>query len=333
MKRFAINGFGRIGRNILRAWIMRLEEFSNWECAFINCGNFGDLKSNLHLLQYDSVHGGISGISYIDENTFVFQGKLIKSLFINDIDAIKWDNIDVVLECTGVFTSYELAFAHITSGAKKALVSAPCKDADATIVYGVNDCILKKEDVIISAGSCTTNCLAIIAKVMHENFVINNGFMTTVHAYTNDQSLLDSMHKDLRRARSAQSSIIPASTGAAKTIGLVIPELDRKLDGCAVRVPVPNVSFLDLMLNIEKKATVEDINEIFYNLSQDKMKNILSYNDQPLVSIDFNGNLSSAIFDSTQTKSFGNTCKLSAWYDNEFAFANRMLDMLKVLKF
>jgi glyceraldehyde 3-phosphate dehydrogenase len=332
--KIAINGFGRIGRAVLRAWYERKFFEQGVECVAINCGNFGDLAINLHLLQYDSIHGTLHPVSLLTDDTFMVGTHEMSAMFHNEIASITWSdyNVDVVLECTGKFTSRNKAVQHIEHGAKKVMVSAPCSDADATIVYGVNDGTLSENHQVISIGSCTTNCLAPLAKLMHENFGIESGFMTTIHAYTNDQVLLDSIHTDPRRARSAGLSMIPTSTGAAEAIGLVIPELAGKLDGNAIRVPVPNVSFLELTLNLKKSASVDGINQCVQGASQGVMREVLAYNAIPLVSIDFNHNLKSCVFDATQTKVLngGYMCKVSAWYDNEWGFANRMLDVLKV---
>lgn len=331
MNTFAINGFGRIGKSVLRALVER--ESSDLTCAVVNCGS-GEFETHLHLLKHDSTHGLLSGVEQIDDSTFSVNGKIIKAIFEADPTHLNWTQfgVDTVFECTGHFTTADKARLHIEAGAKKVLVSAPSTGADATIVYGVNDKILKSSDQIISIGSCTTNCLAPIAKVLHDNIGITSGFMTTIHAYTNDQALLDSMHRDLRRSRSATTSMIPTSTGAAKAIGLVIPELAGKLDGGAVRVPVSNVSMLELVFNAARLTSVDEIHSIVLSASMGPMKEVLGYTEEELVSVDFRHNPLSSILDATQTKVIGGTlCKVSAWYDNEWGFSNRMLDVAGLL--
>lgn len=331
--KFAINGFGRIGKSVLRAYAERSDD--NIECVAINCGNGGDLKSQLQLFKYDSTHGKTSGVNQIDESTFELNGKKIKAIFQNDVAKINWSDLgaDIVMDCTGAFTKREKAVLHIASGAKKVMISAPADGADATIVYGVNHTTLNPTDQIISIGSCTTNCLSPIAKILNDSVGIESGFMTTIHAYTNDQVLLDGYHSDLRRARSAASSMIPTSTGAAKAIGLVIPELNGKLDGVAIRVPVQNVSMIELVFNSSRDTSVEEINNLIKAASESQaMSKVLAYNTEPLVSVDFNHSPYSSIFDATLTKVIGSRmCKVSAWYDNEWGFSNRMLDVLKLL--
>ena len=331
--KFAINGFGRIGKSVLRVLAERRDH--NMECVVVNCGSSGDLKSQLHLFKYDSTHGHTVGVSQIDDSTFELNGHKIKAIFENDVSKINWAElgVDVVMDCTGKFTSRDKAMQHIQSGAKKVMISAPADSADATIVYGVNHSILSPMDQIISIGSCTTNCLSPIAKILNDEIGIESGFMTTIHAYTNDQVLLDGYHSDLRRARSASASMIPTSTGAAKAIGLVIPELNGKLDGVAVRVPVQNVSMIEFVFNAAKDTSVDQINSIISAASKvGPMSKVLSYNDEPLVSVDFNHSPYSSIFDSTLTKVIGGRmCKVSAWYDNEWGFSNRMLDVLNLL--
>ncbi|MDF3047454.1 MAG: gap [Candidatus Midichloriaceae bacterium] len=331
MIKFAINGFGRIGRSILRALAERND--ANLECVVINCGS-GDLKSHLHLLKYDSTHGILNSVVQIDESTFTINNKTVKAVFETDINKLDWSiyGVEVVFECTGVFTKREFAILHVQkAGAKKVIVSAPAENVDSTIVYKVNNHALKNEDKVISIGSCTTNCLAPIAKVLNDSIGITQGFMTTVHAYTNDQMLLDGNHKDLRRARSAAASMIPTSTGAAKAIGLVIPELIGKLDGVAIRVPVQNVSMIELVFNAVKSTTAGEMNSLIKSASMGNMHGVLGYTEEELVSVDFNHNPLSSIFDATQTKVIGsNLCKISAWYDNEWGFSNRMLDVAKL---
>ena len=330
MVNFAINGFGRIGRGILRAFFERDER--NINCTVINCGS-GDIELHAHLLSYDSTHGHFDGVSIKNKNTLLIRGKEIPVIFETNIENINWAdfNVETVLECTGAFNDRQSSYKHVTSGANRVFVSAPCKNADATIVIGVNDTSVKQNDKVISIGSCTTNCLAPIAKVLDDNFTIINGYMTTIHAYTNDQSLLDGHHKDLRRARAANASMIPTSTGAANAIGLVLPQLDGKLTGSAIRVPTINVSLVELVCNIEKSTNADEINKIMQNAASDSMKGILQYCDKPLVSIDFNHNPHSSIYDATQSTVIGNMVKVSSWYDNEWGFANRMLDALKKL--
>ena len=327
----AINGFGRIGRAVLRAIF---EGHYDINCIAINTGNKSPAL-NTHLFKYDSTHGRFKNASLIDDETLQVEDKKIKIISEIYPEKINWAalGVDVVLECTGKFTKKDLAMKHINSGAKKVLVSAPCDDADAVIVYGVNHDSLKGDEKIISVGSCTTNCLAPIAKILNDNFGITSGSMTTVHAYTSDQMLLDGAHNDLRRARSAAVSMIPASTGAAKAIGLVIPELAGKLDGAAIRVPVQNVSIVELVCTLEKKASKDEINALFKEAANGVYKGVLNYNDEPLVSVDFNHSTFSTEFDSTQTKVINQTLyKVSGWYDNEWGFSNRMLDVASILK-
>ena len=335
---FAINGFGRIGRTVLRSLIAS-SKHPNLNCVAINCGT-SDFEANLHLLKYDSTYGTlVQNIERIDSQSISIDGKIIKFIFQNDPSHIDWNKhgVDVVFECTGRFTKAEQAKAHILAGAKKVLISAPSSgDVDATIVYGVNHKALKPSDQIISIGSCTTNCLAPVAMVLNDDIGIASGFMTTIHAYTNDQVLLDSTHHDLRRSRSATSSLIPSTTGAAKAIGLVIPELAGRLDGSSVRVPVSNVSMIELTFNSVKPTTAPEINALMQQAAASGLQGVLGYCDQPLVSVDFKQNPLSAIFDATLTKVIGEngtTCKVVAWYDNEWAFSHRMLDIASILGF
>jgi glyceraldehyde 3-phosphate dehydrogenase len=331
---FAINGFGRIGKCILRAYITSHYKDKHLNCAVINAG-YTNIKNALHLFKYDSTHGRVEDVNIIDKNTALIQGHEIKFLFEDDLKLIDWSkyNVDVVLDCTGKFTKKSLAKQHMESGAKKVIVSAPCEDADVTIVYGVNEHVLKKEDLIISIGSCTTNCLAPVAELLNDSVGIETGFMTTIHAYTGDQSLLDRGHKDLQRARAAALSIIPSSTGAAKAIGLVIPELSGKIDGVAVRVPVHNVSMIDFTFTAKRSTSVEELNNIFRISSKKSIDPlVLGYVNEPLVSIDFLGNEASSVFDATQTKVIaGRFCRVVSWYDNEWGFSNRMLDVTKLI--
>ncbi|MCE2993336.1 MAG: type I glyceraldehyde-3-phosphate dehydrogenase [Alphaproteobacteria bacterium] len=326
----AINGFGRIGRAVLRAIF---EGKYDINCVAINTGAKSPAL-NAHLFKYDSTHGRFKNASLIDDETLEVAGKKIKIISEIDPEKINWSDlgVDIVLECTGKFTKKDLAMKHIKSGAKKVLVSAPCDDADAVIVYGVNHIVLKGDEQVISVGSCTTNCLAPMAKILNDNFSILSGSMTTVHAYTSDQMLLDGLHNDFRRARSAALSMVPASTGAAKAIGLVIPELAGKLDGSAIRVPVQNVSIVELVCTLAKSASKDEINALFKDAAAGSYKGVLNYNEEPLVSIDFNHSTFSTEFDATQTKVINQTLyKVSGWYDNEWGFSNRMLDVASVV--
>lgn len=329
--RIAINGFGRIGRCVFRAHLERvsLGMDDGLEFVVINLGH-GDAATYSHLLQYDSTHGFLPDITAEDDSIKTKLGR-VKTVSITDPLDLSWleDRIDVVLECTGRMNKHTSSLIHIEKGAKKVIVSAPC-EGSATLIHGVNNAMvdLTKEDVI-SVGSCTTNCLAPVAKILNDNIGIESGFMTTIHAYTNDQNILDSRHKDLRRARAASLSMIPTSTGAAKSIGTILPELLGKLDGVAVRVPTPNVSMIDLKFSAAKETSSEEINQLMIDASKGKeLCGILTVNNKELVSIDFNHNASSAIFDLTQTKVIrGNFCRVVAWYDNEWGFSNRMLDI------
>lgn len=323
----AINGYGRIGRNILRA-IYENNRRNDIKIVAIN--NLGDININAHLTRYDSVHGHFNADVGVDGENLVVNGDKIPVFSQRNPRDIPWDsaNVDVVYECTGAFTSREKSQAHIDAGAKKVIISAPAgTDVDATIVYGVNHNTLKSTDTIISNASCTTNCLAPVVKPLHDNIGIKSGLMNTIHAYTNDQVLTDVYHKDLRRARSATQSLIPTSTGAAKAVGLVIPELAGKLDGFAIRVPVINVSVVDLTFVAARETSVDEINQIVKQAAETDLKGVLGYNELPLVSIDFNHNPNSSTFDATQTKVIdGTTVKVLSWYDNEWGFSNRMLD-------
>jgi len=328
--RVAINGLGRIGRCVTRAIFE--ENYHDIELVVVNAS--APVETLVHILKYDSVHGSfnfpVSGTS--DE--LVINGKKIKLVNERDPKKLPWKDlkIDVVLECTGAFTKQADAAQHIEAGAKKVIISAPAKeDSVKTIVYGVNDSILTKDDTVISVGSCTTNCLAPVAKALHDAVGIEKGFMTTIHAYTNDQNIVDNPHKDLRRARACAMSMIPTSTGAAKAIGLVLPELKGKLDGGAIRVPTPNVSMVDLSFIAKRETTKEEINEAVRKAAE-KMKGVLRIVDEPLVSIDFNHTRHSSCFDVTQTKVLGgNMVKVCSWYDNEWAFSLRMLDISSLI--
>ena len=319
----AINGFGRIGRNILRAII----ESGRTDIEVIAINDLGPVETNAHLLQYDSVHGRFpvevkTGADFID----VGRGPIKATAIRNPAD-LPWSDVDVVLECTGIFTSKEACQAHLENGASRVLISAPGKDADKTIVYGVNHDSLTADDIVVSNASCTTNCLSPVAYVLNNAIGIERGFMTTIHSYTGDQPTLDTMHKDLYRARAAALSMIPTSTGAAKAVGLVLPELNGKLDGVAIRVPTPNVSVVDLTFTASRNTTVEEINEAIRTAANGPLKGILGYTDKPLVSSDFNHDPHSSIFHMDQTKVMdGHMVRILSWYDNEWGFSNRMAD-------
>jgi glyceraldehyde 3-phosphate dehydrogenase (phosphorylating) len=322
-----INGYGRIGRNILRA-AYESERTSEIEIVAIN--DLGDANTNAHLTQYDTAHGKFPGTVSVEGDNMIVNGDKVRVLSERDPAKLPWGElgVDVVLESTGFFTSKEKASAHIAGGAKKVIISAPGgNDVDATVVYGVNHDVLKSSDTVISNASCTTNCLAPVAKVLHENIGMVAGIMTTVHAYTNDQVLTDVYHSDLRRARSATMSMIPTKTGAAAAVGLVLPELNGKLDGFSVRVPTINVSMVDLSFTAAKNTTIEEINALMKEAAEGPLKGVLAYNEAPLVSIDFNHDPASSTFDASLTKVLeGNLVKVIAWYDNEWGFSNRMLD-------
>lgn len=325
--RVAINGYGRIGRNVLRA---HYESGKKHDIEIVAINDLGKPETNAHLTQYDTAHGKFNGEVKVEGDYLVVNGDKIKVLAERDPSKLPWKDlkVDVVLECTGLFTSKEKAGAHLVGGAKKVIISAPGgKDVDATIVYGVNQGVLKASDTVISNASCTTNCLAPLVKPLQDKIGVVTGLMTTVHAFTNDQVLTDVYHSDLRRARSATQSMIPTKTGAAAAVGLVLPELNGKLDGFAVRVPTINVSLVDLSFIAARDTTVEEVNKILKEASESKeLKGILNYNDQPLVSIDFNHCPASSTFDSTLTKVSGRLVKVTSWYDNEWGFSNRMLD-------
>ncbi len=323
--RVAINGFGRIGRNILRA----IHESNRTDIQVVAINDLGPVETNAHLLRYDSVHGRFPGTVTVDGDTIDIGSGKIKVTAIKDPTTLPWKElgIDIALECTGIFTTREKAAAHLTAGAKRVLVSAPADGADATIVFGVNHDTLTKDHTVVSNGSCTTNCLAPVAKVLNDVVGIETGFMTTVHAYTGDQPTLDTMHKDLYRGRAAAMSMIPTSTGAAKAIGLVLPELKGKLDGVSIRVPTPNVSVIDLKVVAKRDTTVKEINDAFRRAAEQQLKGILSFTDAPNVSIDFNGDPSSSTFAMDQTKvQGGKLVRVMSWYDNEWGFSNRMAD-------
>jgi glyceraldehyde 3-phosphate dehydrogenase len=324
--RVAINGYGRIGRNVLRALY---ESGRNKEINIVAINDLGNADTNAHLTRYDTAHGKFKGTVAVEGDHMIVSGDKIKVFAIRNPAEIPWGahEVDVVLECTGLFTSKAKASAHIAGGAKKVIISAPGgADVDATIVYGVNHHVLKAAHTVISNASCTTNCLAPMVKPLHDKIGVVNGLMTTVHAYTNDQVLTDVYHEDLRRARSATMSMIPTKTGAAAAVGLVLPELNGKLDGYAIRVPTINVSLVDLSFVAARDTTLDEVNAIMKEASQGALKGILNYNTAPLVSVDFNHDPASSTFDSTLTKVSGRLVKVSSWYDNEWGFSNRMLD-------
>jgi glyceraldehyde 3-phosphate dehydrogenase len=325
--KIAINGYGRIGRNVLRALY---ESGRNKEVQIVAINDLGDANTNAHLTQYDTVHGKFPGEVSVDGDFMVVNGDKIRVIAERDPSKLPWNElgVDVVHECTGFFTSKEKASAHISAGAKKVIISAPGgKDVDATIVYGVNDNSLKASDTVISNASCTTNCLAPLVKPLHDKVGLVKGLMTTVHSYTNDQVLTDVYHKDLRRARSATMSMIPTKTGAAAAVGLVLPELNGKLDGFAVRVPTINVSLVDLTFVAARETTKDEIDAIMKDAAEGDLKGILAFNDKPLVSMDFNHDPASSTYESSLTKVMeGNLVKVLSWYDNEWGFSNRMLD-------
>ncbi|HUH92271.1 MAG TPA: type I glyceraldehyde-3-phosphate dehydrogenase [Casimicrobiaceae bacterium] len=323
----AINGYGRIGRNTLRA---HYEDGKKHDLAIVALNDLGSPETNAHLTRYDTVHGRFPGRVDVEGDALVVNGDRIKVLAQRDPGALPWGElgIDVVLECTGLFTSKAKAAAHVKAGAKKVIISAPGgKDVDATVVFGVNHQALKASHTVISNASCTTNCLVPLVKPLHDKIGVVNGLMTTVHAYTNDQVLIDVYHEDLRRARSATMSMIPTKTGAAAAVGLVLPELNGKLDGYAIRVPTINVSIVDLSFIAARDTSVEEVNGIMMAASESgPLKGLLGYNQAPLVSMDFNHDAHSSVFEATLTKVSGRLVKVSAWYDNEWGFSNRMLD-------
>jgi len=322
----AINGYGRIGRNVLRA---HYEGGKKHDIQIVAINDLGDPKTNAHLTQYDTAHGKFPGTVSVEGDYMVVNGDKIRVLANRNPAELPWGElgVDVVLECTGFFTSKEKARAHLKGGAKKVVISAPGgKDVDATVVYGVNHNVLKAGHTVISNASCTTNCLAPLVKPLHEKIGLVSGLMTTIHAYTNDQVLTDVYHEDLRRARAAAHNMIPTKTGAAAAVGLVLPELNGKLDGYAMRVPTINVSVVDLSFIAARDTSVEEINAILKAASEGELKGVLGYNTDPLVSSDFNHNSLSSVFDATQTKVSGRLVKVMSWYDNEWGFSNRMLD-------
>lgn len=323
--RIAINGFGRIGRLVFRHAIANKDKFD-----FVGINDLTDAKTLAHLLKYDSVHGLFKGDVEVDGNDLIVNGDRIKISSSKTIEDIGWGEIDVAIESTGVFTDRLSLTKHLNAGARKVVLTAPAKDEmDATVVLGVNDYILTSESKIVSNASCTTNCLAPMVKILMDNFGIQSGFMTTVHSYTNDQNILDLPHKDLRRSRAAAVNIIPTSTGAAKALGLVIPEVKGKLDGMAMRVPTPDGSVTDFTAILERSATKEEINAKFKEAANGAMKNILQYTEDPIVSSDIIGNPHSCILDADCTMVIGNHIKIIGWYDNEFGYSSRIVDLVE----
>ena len=328
----AINGYGRIGRNILRA---HYESGKQHDLRIVAINDLGNAETNAHLTRYDTAHGRFSGSVTVEGDSMVVNGDKIKVLAKRNPAELPWGElgVDVVLECTGLFTSKEKAGAHLKGGAKKVIISAPGgADVDATVVYGVNHQTLKASHTVISNASCTTNCLAPMVKVLHDKIGVVQGLMTTIHSYTNDQVLTDVYHEDLRRARSATMSMIPTKTGAAAAVGLVLPELNGKLDGFAVRVPTINVSLVDLVFTARRATTADEVNALMKSAAAGELKGVLEYSSGPLVSVDFNHHPASSIFDATLTKVTGGTLvKALSWYDNEWGFSNRMLDVAVAL--
>ncbi|MBW6495009.1 MAG: type I glyceraldehyde-3-phosphate dehydrogenase [Burkholderiaceae bacterium] len=324
--RVAINGYGRIGRNILRA---HYEGGKKHPIEIVAINDLGDAETNAHLTRYDTTHGKFPGTVAVDGDSIVVNGDRIRVLANRNPAELPWRElgVDVVLECTGFFTSKEKASAHLAGGAKKVIISAPGgKDIDATVVFGVNHSVLKASDTVISNASCTTNCLAPLVKPLHAAIGLVSGLMTTVHAYTNDQVLTDVYHTDLRRARSATMSMIPTKTGAAGAVGLVLPELNGRLDGYAIRVPTLNVSLVDLSFIAARDTSVAEVNALMKAAAEGELKGVLAYTSEPLVSVDFNHDPASSTFDSSLTKVSGRLVKVGSWYDNEWGFSNRMLD-------
>jgi len=328
--RVAINGFGRIGRNVLRA----IYESGRTDVEVVGINDLGSVEANAHLLKYDSVHGPFPFNIEVKDNSIVIEGKPIKVTAERNPADLPWGElgVDIAYECTGIFTHADKAKAHLEAGAKKVLISAPGTEVDKTVVFGVNHETLTADDKIVSNASCTTNCLAPVAQVLNETVGLSHGFMTTVHAYTGDQPVLDTLHSDPRRARAAATSMIPTSTGAAKAVGLVLPELAGKLDGTSVRVPTPNVSMIDLTFVAGRSTTPEEINNAIREAANGRLKGVLGVCDEPLVSIDFNHNPASSTFDVTQTQVIeGTFVRVLSWYDNEWGFSNRMNDTAVVM--
>ena len=324
----AINGFGRIGRNVLRAII----ESGRTDIEVIAINDLGPVETNAHLLRFDSVHGRFPAtVTTTEDSIDVGRGPIRVTAIRNPAD-LPWSDVDIVMECTGIFTSKEACQAHLDNGSSRVLISAPGKDADKTIVYGVNHDTLTSADIVVSNASCTTNCLAPVVQVLNDAIGINKGFMTTIHSYTGDQPTLDTMHKDLYRARAAALSMIPTSTGAAKAVGLVLPELAGKLDGVAIRVPTPNVSVVDLTFEASRDTTIAEVNAAIKAAADGKLKGVLAYTDLPMVSCDFNHDPHSSTFHNDQTKVLdGNMVRILTWYDNEWGFSNRMADTAVVM--
>ncbi len=323
--RVGINGFGRIGRLVLRAAF----EAKRKDVEFVAINDLGSVEANAHLLTYDSVHGRYPGRIQALKDTIKVDGHKVRVLSERDPAALPWGDlgVDLVMECTGLFTKKALAAKHLEAGAKKVLVSAPCAEADLTVVYGVNSDKLRKSQKVVSNASCTTNCLAPVAAVLHKAVGIQRGFMTTIHSFTGDQRTVDTLHSDLARARAASVSLIPSTTGAARAVGLVLPELEGKLDGTAIRTPTPNVSLIDLTFEAARKTSKEEINDAVVKAARGKLKGILAVNDKPLVSVDFNHSSASSIFDLAETQVIdGRFVRVMSWYDNEWGFSNRMSD-------
>ena len=321
--RVGINGFGRIGRNILRAII----ENKRTDLSVVAINDLGPAATNAHLLKFDSIHGKFPNKITVTEDTIDVGTGPIRVTAIRNPEELPWNDIDIAFECTGIFNEKEIASKHLKNGSKRVLVSAPCKNADKTIVFGVNHKTLSKNDLVVSNASCTTNCLAPVVKVLHEELGIKRGFMTTIHSYTGDQPTLDTMHSDLYRSRAAAMNMIPTSTGAARAVGLVIPELNGKLDGVSIRVPTPNVSVVDLTFESLKETSESEINSLIKKSSLNKLKGVLSYTEEKLVSMDFNHDPHSSIFAADQTKVLEKKMvRVLSWYDNEWGFSNRMSD-------
>ena len=321
--RVGINGFGRIGRNILRAII----ENKRTDISVVAINDLGPVATNAHLLKFDSIHGKFPNKITVTEDTIDVGTGPITVTAIRNPEELPWNDIDIAFECTGIFNEKEIASKHLKNGSKRVLVSAPCKNADKTIVFGVNHKTLSKNDLVVSNASCTTNCLAPVVKVLHEELGIKRGFMTTIHSYTGDQPTLDTMHSDLYRSRAAAMNMIPTSTGAARAVGLVIPELNGKLDGVSIRVPTPNVSVVDLTFESLKETSESEINSLIKKSSLNKLKGVLSYTEEKLVSMDFNHDPHSSIFAADQTKVLEKKMvRVLSWYDNEWGFSNRMSD-------
>ena len=326
--RVGINGFGRIGRNILRAII----ENKRTDISVVAINDLGPVATNAHLLKFDSIHGKFPNKITVTEDTIDVGTGPIRVTAIRNPEELPWNDIDIAFECTGIFNEKEIASKHLKNGSKRVLVSAPCKNADKTIVFGVNHKTLSKNDLVVSNASCTTNCLAPVVKVLHEKLGIKRGFMTTIHSYTGDQPTLDTMHSDLYRSRAAAMNMIPTSTGAARAVGLVIPELNGKLDGVSIRVPTPNVSVVDLTFESLKETSESEINSLIKNSSLNKLKGVLSYTEEKLVSMDFNHDPHSSIFAADQTKVLEKKMvRVLSWYDNEWGFSNRMSDTAAVV--